>query len=227
MFFKNPARACGWGFMRLNCPVSVLEHGDALSVFGYARYRHILTAYHKVNVNHRTVYAEFFTLLDGIVFVIFKTVVEASAERKMTACVFVEQSIIEKYTRVVYRRIVGYKRALAELRGALVHRYHFFKQVLILFGVNLHGFAVFKPYPEIFNKLSLIGKRFGCNYFTFRYAAPGRSENFFAGDIGVIINVTAERILAAAQKDTVGIKPHRKIGAVRTLVFELFELITV
>lgn len=64
----------------LYSPVAVLENLNALAVLGYADNGKVLAAYHEVNVNHGIVYAYFLALFIGIVFIVFKAVVETSAE---------------------------------------------------------------------------------------------------------------------------------------------------
>ena len=83
-------------------PIPVAEYGVKFTVFIDCINRKIGRAYHKVNVDPLIVCAELVTFFMSFCFKVFDAVFESCAERKMTASVFIEQSIEECYFRISY-----------------------------------------------------------------------------------------------------------------------------
>ena len=105
---------------------------------------------------HRAVYTQFFALFIGVIFVTFEAIVEPSAESQVTACIFIEERIIEEHACIVYWRIIGDEGDFTKISRAFIHCDHLFKHILIFFCSYLYHLSVFELYPEIFDELALI-----------------------------------------------------------------------
>ncbi len=70
-------------FLMLKRPITVLKNLHALAIRRYAHNGHIRASEHKIDVEHRIVYAQLAALLVGVLFVIFEAVIKSPAEREM------------------------------------------------------------------------------------------------------------------------------------------------
>ena len=146
-------------FIILECPFSVLENGNLMSVSTNRGDIHIRSTYHKVLVNDRVVDSKLVRLFFAILFIIAKKVGKASAERKMAGGIFIKECVIEEKSRLSYGRGVGNERALAKVCSTLVHSDKLAKERLILFSSHFNGLTALKFNPEVINKLTAVGER--------------------------------------------------------------------
>ena len=68
---------------------------------------------------------------------------------QMAARVLVEEGVVVEDALVVDGRVVSDERTFAELRRALVHCDHLFKEVLVLLRLDFDGPAAFKAHGEV------------------------------------------------------------------------------
>ena len=82
----------------LKRPISVTEYWNNLSIFCLGIYIESIGANHKIYMYDRFIDALFLTLLFALLFVSSYTVVEAGTKSKVTSCIFIKESIVEKNT---------------------------------------------------------------------------------------------------------------------------------
>ena len=169
-------------------------------------------------MNYRVVYTLLVRFLLGILLVVAKKVGKSSAKRKVAGSVFVKESVVEQKSRLSYGRGVGNKRALAEIRRALVHINKLCEQSLVLLCAPFDSLSVLEANPELVYKLTAVGERLRGINNSVSVALHRRGEYFLCGNIRVVIYASAERFLAARKEESVGNKSNAEIGAALGLV---------
>ena len=79
---------------------------------------------------------------------------KAGAGGNVAACVLVEQSVKEHQSGLVDRGLLRDECNLAEHRGALIHREHFFQNLFALFCVAVDNLSVLKINGKVVDNLA-------------------------------------------------------------------------
>ena len=185
--------------------------------------REILRAYHEVLVNLRIVDSLLAALVKRIFFVILQAVREAHTECKMARGVLVEQRIVEEYSRISDRGIVGDKRAFAEVCRAFVHGDHLLQKFFAALCLHFDGASALKSDREILNQLAAVRKRLRGVDYSLRFSALRRCEHLLRRNVRIEVISASESVLTAAAEECVRDHADLKVGAVRRFVFEALD----
>ena len=197
-----------------------------LAVLVHAVDREIVAADHEVGVVSGVVDADLVQLLLGHALKALDALVEAEAEREMARGVLIEERVVEEQTGLVDRGLLRHERDLAEIVTALVHADDLLENVLPLFGLDLHGAALFKPDGEVLDELALVGERLCCVHDTLGGAAVGRGKDLLGRHIGIVNDALHGRVASGVELSRRD-EADFEVRAVRGAVMQLPEMETV